>query len=70
MRAKLSIFAISGKREAINWSDELVGVSAPLVNIVSRLLCFNPFIRGTAEELLQMSYFDDVRDPSLEKFAD
>jgi len=34
------------------------------------MLEFNPYFRKAAKNLLKCSYFDDIRDPALEKDAE
>lgn len=37
--------------------------------MVHKLLEFNPYFRWTAQECLKSTYFDNIRNPVLEKHA-
>ena len=40
-----------------------------LKEILNNLLEFNPFFRASSVECLMSSYFDDIRNPALERSA-
>jgi serine/threonine protein kinase len=44
-------------------------LSRPLASILSKLVEFNPKKRWSAEKVLQMSYFDNIRNTKIEKEA-
>lgn len=48
---------------------ELEGQDPRLIQILEKMLEFNPYFRWSAAECLNSTYFDDIRNPSLEKYA-
>lgn len=45
---------------------QLEAMNEPVIELLKAMLQFNPYLRPTASELLQHSFFDDVRDPTFE----
>ena len=47
--------------------QELEGHDPRLVEIVNKLLEFNPYFRWTGQECIKSTYFDNIRNSNLEK---
>lgn len=47
--------------------QELEGHDPRLIEMVNKLLEFNPYFRWTAHECLKSSYFDNIRNHNTEK---
>lgn len=56
------------KREKIDFKEKYPGTEQRGLDLLSRMLEFNPDKRITAEEAIKDSYFDDVRIPEQEEF--
>lgn len=56
-------FAIYPKKE---FADMFKHVDPEAINLLEKMLTFNPYYRITAKEALRHKYFEDIRDKSLE----
>ena len=54
-------------KDKIDFKCEMEFSDSRLCRVLSHSLEFNPYFRYPAKSLLKSSYFDDVRDPELEK---
>lgn len=56
------------KRDKIDLTEKYPGTDPVGLELLSRMLEFNPNKRISAEELLKSPYFDDIRIPEQENF--
>lgn len=74
---KAFVLADSGKRylatfevkEKRDFKTIFPGAPPEAIKLIKKMLSFNPYLRLTVDEILEHSFFQDIRNPELEKCA-
>ena len=65
-RAEDYVIEISKSKSKIDFSKRFPASGKVAIDLLTKLLAFNPYYRITAKEALHHPYFDEVRDKSQE----